>query len=162
MLYNTDHFSLVVLADLAYILMVILHPQYDYILLYFYYTLQLIIMEGWWFYRLLFKKWSIIYFLLGHLLQLHHWSFVLWIQLFELGVSSLSLSFLIELFVNLFIILCNWRAENWKELPHCKTFLSLYSSLYAWILHLREGNGVTFLLHEVNIVDSMVWSFLYI
>ena len=29
-------------------------------------------------------------------------------------------------------------------------------------LYLREGKGINFLLHGVNIVDSVVWSFLYI
>ena len=40
-----------------------------------------------------------------------------------------------------------------------KVFYPLLSSLNALIFFLREGKGVTFLLHRVKMVASTVWSF---
>ena len=52
--------------------------------------------------------------------------------------------------------------ENWTVLPsfHGIVIFCLLSSWNACIFYLREGNGITFLLHGVKIIDSTVWSFL--
>ena len=53
---------------------------------------------------------------------------------------------------------------NWNMLPsfHGIVISCLLSSWNACIFHLREGNGITFLLHGVKIMHSVVWSFLYV
>ena len=55
------------------------------------------------------------------------------------------------------------EAENWKVLPlfHGNKLSLLWSCWYAWILCLREGKCVTFLLHIVNIMDSVMWYWVY-
>ena len=56
------------------------------------------------------------------------------------------------------------RVKNWNTLPsfHGIVVFCLLSSWNAYIFCLREGNGVTFLLHGIKIMDFMVWSFLYV
>ena len=55
-------------------------------------------------------------------------------------------------------------AENWTGLTlfHRIIVFCLLSSLKACIFHLKERKGITFLLHGVKNVDSVVWSFLYV
>ena len=95
---------------------------------------------------------------------------------FVSGVSGLLIFIGLNLFLpdHLFLILpviCFLRflgifggVENWNVLPSFQGIVicCLLSSWNVCIFHLREGNGITFLLHGAKIMDSMVWSFLYV
>ena len=65
-------------------------------------------------------------------------------------------------FIRFLVILVG--AEIWMHYQHSMvlSFPVFSSSWNPCIFHLREGNGITFLLHGVKIMDSMVWSFLYV
>ena len=55
-------------------------------------------------------------------------------------------------------------AESWNVLPSFHGFVAscLLSSWNVCIFCLREASGITFLLRGVKIMDSMIWSFLYV
>ena len=58
----------------------------------------------------------------------------------------------------------SWEGRELKctaIIPWQYSFTS-FVILVSWILHLREGKGTTFLLQRVNMVDSAVWSFLWV
>ena len=62
-----------------------------------------------------------------------------------------------------FLGILGW-VENWTVLLlfHGINIFCLLLSWNACIFHLREGKGITFLLHGVKIVDSVVQFFLYV